>query len=167
MPSSHAPSPAAPAATPSKIDAPLLPPVARVDDQLCFALYGALQAMTRTYKPLLEPHGLTYPQYLVMLVLWEVGEASVREIGARLNLDSGTLTPLLKRLEAAGYVIRRRSSADERVVLVTPTTRGASLQRDLADVMRCIGIASGLPVGDLVSLRERLKTLKRNLDEAP
>lgn len=164
MPTSRHPSPALPSATDG---AAALPPVARVDDQLCFALYGALQAMTRTYKPLLEPHGLTYPQYLVMLVLWEVGEASVREIGLRLNLDSGTLTPLLKRLETAGYVMRRRSSADERVVLITPTARGAALQNDLADVMRCIGAASGFPVSDIVSLRERLKLLKRNLDDAP
>src|SRR5439155_24290568 len=86
----------------------------RLDRQLCFALYSSSLAMTKLYKPLLDPLGLTYPQYLVMLVLWEGDGIAVSELGQRLQLDSGTLTPLLKRLEASGLVQRRRDSADER-----------------------------------------------------
>lgn len=136
----------------------------RLDDQLCFALYGALQAMTRTYKPLLEPLGLTYSQYLVMLVLWEAGESAVRDIGARLNLDSGTLTPLLKRLESAGLVTRRRSAADERVVKIATTAAGEVLREPAAEVMRCIGAATGMDLADVVALREQLRALTRSLD---
>src|SRR5512145_2869291 len=92
-----------------------------LDHQLCFALYSASLAMTKLYKPLLEPLGLTYPQYLVMLVLWESDGLTVSQVGERLALDSGTLTPLLKRLEAAGLVQRLRDSADERRVLLQLT----------------------------------------------
>src|SRR5262245_46268151 len=91
----------------------------RLDHQLCFALYSSSLAMTRLYKPLLAPLGLTYPQYLVMLVLWEQDEVAVSRLGERLQLDSGTLTPLLKRLEQAELLQRRRDSEDERRVLVT------------------------------------------------
>ena len=99
-----------------------------LDAQLCFALYSASLAMTKLYKPLLDRLGLTYPQYLVMLVLWEEDAMSVKEIGERLFLDSGTLTPLLKRLEAAGLVKRTRSTEDERQVIVALTPQGEGLK---------------------------------------
>src|ERR1700754_1774854 len=96
----------------------------RLDNQICFAVYSAAHAFNRIYKPLLDRLGLTYPQYLVMLVLWERDGVAVKEIGERLYLDSGTLTPLLKRLEAAGFVKRSRSSEDERQVLIALTAQG-------------------------------------------
>src|ERR1700758_4597195 len=96
----------------------------RLDNQICFAVYSAAHAVNRVYKPLLDRLGLTYPQYLVMLALWESDGVPVKEIGERLFLDSGTLTPLLKRLEAAGLLKRNRSSADERQVLIALTPQG-------------------------------------------
>lgn len=97
-------------------------------NQLCFALYSTSLAMSKVYRPLLAPLGLTYPQYVVMLALWECEGLSIGELGARVCLDSGTLTPLLKRLQSLGYIERTRSAADERQVLVTLTRRGAELQ---------------------------------------
>ncbi len=105
-----------------------------LDDHLCFAVHATAHAFAQAYKPLLEPMKLTYPQYLVMLVLWEGDGLSVSEIGARLFLDSGTLTPLLKRLEGLGYVERRRDDKDERVVRIRLTEAG----RDLRKQARCI-----------------------------
>ena len=137
----------------------------RLEDQICFALYGALQAMTRAYKPLLEPLGLTYPQYLVMLVLWERDGLSVGEIGDRLGLDSGTLTPLLKRLEGAGYLKRSRDKADERVVRVVLSPAGDALRGPAADAVRAIGCLIGQPAGDLAALRDGIKTLKASLSK--
>src|SRR5580658_8232795 len=98
-----------------------------LDNQLCFAIYSTAHAFNRVYKPLLDRLGLTYPQYLVMLVLWERDGLPVRDIGERLFLDSGTLTPLLKRLEAAELVKRNRSTEDERQVLIALTPRGQAL----------------------------------------
>src|SRR6201981_853252 len=95
-----------------------------LSNQLCFAVYSAAHAFNRIYKPLLDRLGLTYPQYLVMLVLWERDRVAGTEIGARLHLDSGTLTPLLKRLEQAGLIKRTRSSEDERQVLIDLTAQG-------------------------------------------
>ena len=100
----------------------------RLDEQLCFALYAASRAMTHAYQPFLAPLQLTYPQYVVMLVLWERDGSTVGEIGERLRLDSGTLTPLLKRLEGLGYVTRRRSAEDERRVLIHLTVEGRELR---------------------------------------
>ncbi|TPQ46538.1 MarR family transcriptional regulator [Prosthecomicrobium hirschii] len=137
----------------------------RLEDQICFALYGALQAMTRAYKPLLEPLGLTYPQYLVMLVLWERDGLSVGEIGDRLGLDSGTLTPLLKRLEGAGYLKRSRDKADERVVRVVLSRAGDALRGPAADAVRAIGCLIGQPAGDLAALRDGIKALKASLSK--
>src|ERR1700760_1428959 len=96
----------------------------RLDNQICFAVYSAAHAFNRVYKPLLDRLGLTYPQYLVMLVLWESDGVPVKDIGERLYLDSGTLTPLLKRLEQAGFLRRARSKDDERVVLISLTAQG-------------------------------------------
>src|ERR1700760_4745824 len=100
----------------------------RLENQICFAVYSAAHAFNRVYKPLLDGLGLTYPQYLVMLVLWERDGLAVKEIGEQLFLDSGTLTPLLKRLEAAHLVKRTRSAADERQVLIALTAQGAALR---------------------------------------
>jgi len=102
--------------------------VQRLDQQLCFALYSASGLMTKLYRPLLEPLGLTYPQYLAMLALWEHAPSTVGDLGEALGLDSATLTPLLKRLEANGLVTRRRDPADERRVLVEPTAKGQALR---------------------------------------
>src|SRR6202521_5867464 len=116
-------------ATKHPADQPLL-----LGNQLCFAIYSTAHAFNRVYKPLLDRLGLTYPQYLVMLVLWEGDGLTVKEIGERLFLDSGTLTPLLKRLEAAGRVHRTRDHADERQVRVTLTDAGRALREQAAAV---------------------------------
>ena len=117
----------------------------RLDNQLCFALYAAAHTVTKKYRPLLGPLGLTYPQYLVLLVLWESDRRTVSELGDRLYLDSGTLTPLLKRLEAVGLVLRTRRSSDEREVEVALTAKGRDLRQPVADaretVMRDIGMS--------------------------
>lgn len=105
-----------------------------LDRQVCFALYAASRAVTAAYRPLLEPLGLTYPQYLVMLVLWERGTLPVRDIGAALHLDSGTLSPLLKRMESAGLLTRERAADDERRVLVALTDDGRALRERAVDV---------------------------------
>jgi MarR family transcriptional regulator, organic hydroperoxide resistance regulator len=131
----------------------------RLKHQVCFALYSASRAVTAFYRPVLESLGLTYPQYLVMMVLWEHGERSVRELGTALMLDSGTLSPLLKRLEAAGLVIRRRDPTDERSVLVRLTGAGNDLRRAAADVPMRVATASGLPPSELAELRDALTTL--------
>jgi DNA-binding MarR family transcriptional regulator len=146
----------------SVADAPLL-----LSNQICFAVYSTAHAFNRVYKPLLDRLGLTYPQYLVMLVLWERDGLSVKEIGERLFLDSGTLTPLLKRLEAAYLVKRTRSKADERQVLVALTARGAGLRDKAKTVIPpAILAASGCSVGELSELQKSLVTLREQLDAA-
>ncbi len=121
--------------------------------QVCFALYAASRAMTDVYRPILDEHGLTYPQYLVLLVLWERDDApTVSELGAALRLDSGTLSPLLKRLEAAGLVVRTRSAADERRVEVGLTDQGRALRERMCDVPRQVATATGLTEAELVFL---------------
>jgi len=133
----------------------------RLDEQLCFALYAASRAMTQAYQPFLAPLRLTYPQYVVMLVLWEGDGLTVSEIGERLRLDSGTLTPLLKRLEGLGYVTRRRSLEDERRVLVSLTDQGRELRKE-AVAMRQNMVCSLQGRMDLQTgeqLREALKGL--------
>jgi len=136
----------------------------RLDHQLCFALYSSSLAMTKLYKPLLEPLGLTYPQYLAMLVLWEGDGITVSQLGDRLQLDSGTLTPLLKRLEAAGLVQRLRDSADERRVLLQLTRDGRALKRKAQAVPAAVACAAGCDLDDLVSLTTRLKSLRDQIN---
>jgi DNA-binding MarR family transcriptional regulator len=131
----------------------------KLKQQVCFALYSASRAVTAYYRPLLEPLGLTYPQYLAMLVLWERGETSVKDLGSELMLDSGTLSPLLKRLEVAGLLTRRRDQADERSVLIALTPRGNELRRAAADVPIHMAAASGLAPRELAELRDTLTTL--------
>lgn len=115
----------------------------RLENQLCFALYAASRAFTRAYQPLLEPLGLTYPQYLVMLVLWEGQALSVSELGARLALDSGTLTPLLKRLQEAGFVQRKRDADDERIVRLSLTPSGKALRARASGVPLSLACRAG------------------------
>lgn len=126
--------------------------------QVCFALYAASRALTDVYRPILDEHGLTYPQYLVLLVLWERGEdaPTVSELGARLRLDSGTLSPLLKRLEAAGLVVRTRSARDERRVEVGLTAQGRALRERMDEVPRQVARATGLTEAELIGLRDTL-----------
>ncbi|MEU3604748.1 MarR family transcriptional regulator [Streptomyces sp. NPDC035033] len=136
----------------------------RLDQQICFSLHAATRAFNGVYREALKELGLTYPQYLVMLVLWEHGELPVKGIGERLRLDSGTLSPLLKRLEAAGYVERRRSAEDERSVTARVTEEGAALRGRVLGVPRRIAAATGLDLADLVDLRARLGALAARLD---
>jgi MarR family transcriptional regulator, organic hydroperoxide resistance regulator len=137
-----------------------------LENQLCFALYSASHAMTKTYKRLLERLGLTYPQYLVMLVLWESEALLVKDIGARLFLDSGTLTPLLKRLEAGGLLERRRDSGDERQVRICLTERGRDLRHSAMAIPEQILCASGRDVGELGRLRAALAAVRDDLLKA-
>jgi DNA-binding MarR family transcriptional regulator len=138
----------------------------RLDNQVCFAVYSTAHAFNRVYKPLLARLGLTYPQYLVMLVLWERDDVAVKEIGDRLRLDSGTLTPLLKRLEAADLIKRTRSTEDERQVLIALTTKGRALQDKARGVPQSILAASACSVSELSALKNDLVALRDRLNAA-
>ncbi|MGE3364162.1 MAG: MarR family winged helix-turn-helix transcriptional regulator [Rhizobiaceae bacterium] len=133
----------------------------RLDQHICFALYSASAMLTRLYRPLLEPLNLTYPQYLAMLVLWEKCPRTVGELGEALRLDSATLTPLIKRLEAAGYVTRRRDPADERRVLIAPTPAGQALHKRAADVPHAMRCQLPIETDDLIALRSILDRLNQ------
>ena len=143
-----------------------------LDQQLCFALYAASRAVTRAYAPLLEPLGVTYPQYLVLLVLWEEDDLSVKKLGERLFLDSATLTPLLKRLEQQGLVTRRRDQEDERVVRIALTAEGKALKAKARKVPMALACRAGCEPGDaetfakLMRLRAELTELTRTLEES-
>lgn len=130
-----------------------------LDDQMCFALYAAQRALTNRYRPLLEELDLTYPQYLVMLALWEHGALPIKTLGTLLQLDYGTLTPLLKRLQAHGLIRRERQASDERSVQITLTEQGVELRERARTIPAAIGEAVGLTnweVGAVKSLLERL-----------
>ena len=135
----------------------------KLDHQLCFALYSASLAMTKFYKPLLEPLGLTYPQYLAMLVLWERDGITVSELGQRLHLDSATLTPLLKRLESSGLVTRTRGSQDERQVLIELTGAGRELKVRARSVPTDVSCAAECTPDDMVALKQQLEALRGGL----
>ncbi|MER7985589.1 MarR family transcriptional regulator [Streptomyces noursei] len=137
----------------------------RLDHQVCFSLHAASRAFGGVYREALKELGLTYPQYLVMLVLWEHGPEPVKGIGERLRLDSGTLSPLLKRLEAAGLVHRERSAEDERSVIVRLTGAGAELRERALPVPRRMLAATGLTVDELRTLRSLLGRVTSALDE--
>ncbi|KUN41176.1 MarR family transcriptional regulator [Streptomyces longwoodensis] len=134
-----------------------------LDDQLCFALYAASRAVIARYRPLLDELGLTYPQYLVLLVLWEQDEISVRELGAALQLESSTLSPLLKRLEAHGLLRRERRSDDERSVAIRLTDAGAALRERARAVPLAIGDAMGLTREQDASAKQLLRLLTENV----
>jgi len=135
-------------------------------NQLCFAVYSTAHAFNRVYKPLLDALGLTYPQYLVMLCLWERDGQAVKELGELLHLDSGTLTPLLKRLEAAGLVRRARDAADERQVRIHLTAAGRSLREKARAVPLSILCASGRTSDELKALQKELASLRDRLNAA-
>lgn len=136
-----------------------------LSDMVCFAIYSTANALTRAYQPILSKLELTYPQFLVMIVLWEQDNCTVSEIGAKLNLDSGTLTPLLKRLEAAGHLARRRDPKDERQVRITLTDQGRALRIKAADIPEQVFCALGEPLDDLQDLRDRLVSVRNNLKD--
>ncbi|EJL86557.1 transcriptional regulator [Polaromonas sp. CF318] len=135
----------------------------QLDNQLCFALYSTSLAMTKLYKPMLEELGLTYPQYLAMLVLWEQDGLTVSELGERLYLDSGTLTPLLKRMETAGLVSRLRAVQDERRVHITLTAAGRKLKDKAARIPGCILSATQCSIPELVSLTQQVQSFRKRL----
>jgi len=137
----------------------------RLDNQLCFALYSANLAMNKVYRKLLAELGLTYPQYLVMLVLWEGDGITVSELGERLFLDSATLTPLLKRLQAAGLVSRERGVEDERQVLVRLTSEGRALRSKAKSVPESVFCASACKPEQLQAMRRDLEQLRTSLSE--
>ena len=140
--------------------------VPSLEDFLCFSLYGAGLAMTRVYKPLLEPYGLTYPQYLVLTALNENDGVRVGELGERLQLETNTLTPLVKRLEAAGLVSRQRDKADERVVRVALTAQGRDvIEAAHACIPQQVLEASGLTAEDVADMNTKLKSLQTALAE--
>ena len=136
----------------------------RLDNQICFAVYSTAHAFNRVYKPLLDKLGLTYPQYLVMLVLWERDGVPVKDIGERLFLDSGTLTPLLKRLEVAELIKRTRSTEDERQVLIALTSKGESLREKARAVPQSILAASACSIGELAVVKNEIVALRDRLN---
>lgn len=157
--------------TPTPTTDPVLPAVSdaellRLDHQVCFSLHAASRAFGGVYREALKDLGLTYPQYLAMLVLWEQGPQPVKAIGEQLRLDSGTLSPLLKRLESAGLVRRERSAADERSVTVQLTDVGAQMRERALPVPRRILAATGLSIEEILGLQGLLGRLTGALDEA-
>ena len=137
-----------------------------LDNQLCFALYSANLALNKLYRQLLAPLNLTYPQYLVMLVLWERDDLTVSGIGERLFLDSATLTPLLKRLESAGLLLRQRSRQDERQVAVTLTDAGRALQQKAVSIPESISCAAACDADTMSALKNELEYLREQLHRA-
>ncbi|MCJ2061448.1 MarR family transcriptional regulator [Methylobacterium sp. J-088] len=134
-----------------------------LDNQLCYALYAAAHRMTKSYRPLLERLGLTYPQYLVLLVLWEQDGVTVSEIGRRLRLDSGTLTPVLKRLESAGFLLRTRRQSDEREVEIALTPEGAALRAEAVAVREAVMCQLELSEPEIRALRKDLSLVIERL----
>lgn len=131
----------------------------KLDHQLCFALYTATHALTRAYRNALDKAGLTYTQYLVMLVLWESNGISVKEIGLRLDLNSATLTPMLKRIESAGFITRQRSNQDERILEVKLTDIGSNLKHEIAKAQQSVECQTGLDQDEFIQLRDSLHRL--------
>jgi DNA-binding MarR family transcriptional regulator len=139
-------------------------PMQTIDQMLCFAVYSAGHAFTRFYKPRLDALDLTYPQYLVFLVLWEKDDLTVKALGDKLFLDSGTITPLIKRLEARGLVERRRDEDDERQVRIRLTAEGRALKAKAAAIPLAVGKGTGLSVEGADALRAELLALRERLD---
>jgi DNA-binding MarR family transcriptional regulator len=137
----------------------------KLDQQLCFALYSTSLAMTKVYKPLLEAIGLTYPQYLMMLVLWESDGLTLKELAKRLHQDSGALTPVLKRLEAEGYVTRKRSLQDERNLSIELTAAGKNLRKKAEEINGSVQLACALGDDDIGQLRSNLIKLRDTLNQ--
>lgn len=136
-----------------------------LDNQLCFPLYAASRELIRLYKPFLDPLKLTYPQYVTMMALWENDQVKVSELGSKVDLDSATLTPLLKRLEAQGYVSRRRSEADERAVIVSLTEEGHALRERALSVPSCVASCIALTPEEGLQLKQLLEKLIATMGE--
>ncbi len=134
-----------------------------LENQLCFAVYSAAHAFAQAYKPHLDPLGLTYPQYLVLLLLWEKDGRSVNELGKPLQLDSGTLTPLLKRMEKTGFITRGRDAKDERVTRIHLTAEGLALKDRAKAIPQAMLCATGLELDSLIGLRQQIKTVGESL----
>ncbi|GGC66459.1 MarR family winged helix-turn-helix transcriptional regulator [Undibacterium terreum] len=144
------------------MNARALPP--RLDQHLCFKLYSTSLKMTQLYKPMLAKLNLTYPQYLVMVVLWEEEGIGIKDLAERLQQDPGSITPLVKRLEAVGYVIRSRDPQDERNRVLTLTEAGKALRADGVRVSQCIAQASGITMEDVEQMMSGMTKLSKNLD---
>ncbi|WP_054012192.1 MarR family winged helix-turn-helix transcriptional regulator [Arthrobacter sp. ERGS1:01] len=138
-----------------------------LDQMICFALYAATRATNRRYVALLAPWGLTYPQYLVLVLLWTHRSLAVKEVAEHLKLDSGTTSPLIRRLEARGFLTRERSADDERAVIVSLTDAGAALREELAHIPGCVAEASRFTAAEAKSALEFLHNVTTNLSEAP
>jgi DNA-binding MarR family transcriptional regulator len=136
----------------------------KLKNQLCFALYAATNAITRTYRNRLNHIGLTYPQYLVMMVLWEADGLTVKNLAEQLHLDSATITPLLKRLEVMGFVHRRRNTKDERVVNIFLSEKGREIEAAVAAVQTVVACQTGLPEDEFVELRSTLHQLVETIN---
>lgn len=150
--------------TPSDLQACDIPDAAlTLNNQLCFALYSTSLAMTKSYRPLLDKLGLTYSQYIVMLILWEQDGCSLKEIADRLFTESGALTPVLKRMQDMGLLIRARSAHSERTLEIRLTDAGRALKEQARSVFLQVGQSCGLPIPEIVALREQLIALRKNL----
>jgi DNA-binding MarR family transcriptional regulator len=137
-----------------------------LDEQLCFAIYSTSLAMSKVYRPLLAKLGVTYPQYLVLMALWNQDRVTVSEIGNRVFLDSATLTPLLKRMEAAGLVERVRSARDERQVIVSLTPAGREMQKEAGTIMASVLCATQCSKEEALTLKDQLVALRSNLEKS-
>ncbi len=136
-----------------------------LDQQLCFALYSTSLAMTKVYKPLLDKLGLTYPQYLIMLILWQNDGLALKDIGEQLQIDSGALTPVIKRMEAMGLLIRTRNPQNERTLEIRLTKVGWAMQEEAVQVNRTIGVSCGMAEPDIHALRMELVQLRSELSK--
>ena len=134
-----------------------------LDNQLCFALYSTSLAMTQMYKELLQPVGLTYPQYTIMLILWEQDGVALKHIAERLGQKSGSLTPVIKRMESDGLIQRVRGKEDDRTLSIELTGKGRKLRQKCLKINQCIVEACDLPLTNLADLRDNLKRLRQNL----
>jgi MarR family transcriptional regulator, organic hydroperoxide resistance regulator len=138
----------------------------KLEDHLCFSLYACSRAIFRLYRPHLDELNLTYPQYLVLLVLWERKQSTVKELGELLGLDSGTLTPMLKRMEAAGLVKRKRSAEDERVVMITITEEGHLLKEKAVCIPRALLESIGMTEEEVLTINSLIKKLLQEVNTA-
>jgi len=137
----------------------------QIDELLCFSVYSVNHAISRLYRPLLAPLGLTYPQYLVLVALWDRDKRRVNDLGAELQLDTNTLTPLLKRMEAAELLTRKRNPEDERSLIVALSDKGRNLQHKAGEVTSCVLEAMGGDIEELSALRDRLNALRHKLEQ--
>lgn len=138
----------------------------KIDDLLCFSVYSANHALTRLYRPLLAPLGLTYPQYLVLVALWERDGQTIGDLGQRLDLETNTLTPLLKRMESAGHISRVRNPLDDRSRLIQLTEAGQALKQQAQLIAGCVVQAMGADVKELIALRDRVNALRSRIEDS-